>query len=80
MFPNEYYVCEIISTIYFISSLLSFKYKGKHNIRLETYSEYQPCPVSEDVSKRILCLPLYLKLSKEEMKYIVEIISQTLSK
>jgi len=42
--------------------------------------EYQPCPVSEDVSKRILCLPLYLKLSKEEMKYIVEIISQTLSK
>lgn len=35
---------------------------------------YQPCPVSEDVSKRILCLPHYFALASEQ----VEIISNTI--
>jgi dTDP-4-amino-4,6-dideoxygalactose transaminase len=33
---------------------------------------YQDAPVSEDVSKRILCLPLYWKLTHNEIEYIVE--------
>lgn len=35
---------------------------------------YQPCPVSEDISKRILCLPLYLNLTEEDMLRIIELI------
>lgn len=32
--------------------------------------EYQPTPISEDISKRILCLPLYWNLKKEEVVQI----------
>jgi dTDP-4-amino-4,6-dideoxygalactose transaminase len=39
----------------------------------------QPMHVSEDVSKRILCLPLYFELSDEEIGYISRIILRTLS-
>jgi dTDP-4-amino-4,6-dideoxygalactose transaminase len=35
---------------------------------------YQEMPISEDVSKRILCLPLYWKLTNDELLYIIEII------
>jgi len=31
---------------------------------------YQSCPVSEDVARRILCLPLYWQLSENEVKEI----------
>lgn len=41
--------------------------------------EYQPTPISEDVSKRILCLPLYNSLSEEDMKRICDTIVTTLS-
>lgn len=33
-------------------------------------SETQPCPVSEDASRRALCLPLYFGLTQEEVKTI----------
>jgi len=36
--------------------------------------DYQPTPISEDISKRILCLPLYWNLTDEEVKIICEII------
>lgn len=35
---------------------------------------YQPMPISEDISKRILCLPLYYKLEQEQQDKIIEII------
>lgn len=35
---------------------------------------YQPCPISEDISKRILCLPLYFDLSKEDVIRIIDLI------
>lgn len=34
---------------------------------------YQPTPISEDISKRVLCLPLYLNLSLEEVEFICEL-------
>lgn len=43
---------------------------------INTYTKvvsYQSCPISEDISKRILCLPLYWKLSQEEMNLIVSL-------
>lgn len=36
--------------------------------------DYQPMPISEDISKRILCLPLYWKLAVEEVERICGII------
>lgn len=44
---------------------------------VNTYTEivdYQLMPVSEDVSKRVMCLPLYFKLEREEINNIVNII------
>lgn len=35
---------------------------------------YQPCPISEDISKRILCLPLYFDLSENEILKITELL------
>lgn len=35
---------------------------------------YQACPVSEDISERILCLPLYLNLEEGDQDKICEII------
>lgn len=39
---------------------------------------YQACPVSESISKRVLCLPLFYELSAEELTEITGIILQTL--
>ena len=44
---------------------------------VNTYTKivpYQPTPISEDISKRILCLPLYWKLQDEDVERICEII------
>jgi dTDP-4-amino-4,6-dideoxygalactose transaminase len=49
---------------------------------VNTYTKivkYQPMPVSEDVSKRILCLPLYKSLAMEEVNKISGLISEVLS-
>ena len=44
---------------------------------VNTYTKvvsYQSCPISEDISKRILCLPLYLDLSEDEILKIIALI------
>jgi dTDP-4-amino-4,6-dideoxygalactose transaminase len=41
---------------------------------------YQPCPKSEDVSSRILCLPLYFTLPLATIDTIIGIIKATLSR
>lgn len=49
---------------------------------VNTYTEiveYQSMPVSEDVSKRVMCLPLYYNLKQEEIESIVKIILQDLN-
>lgn len=40
--------------------------------------EYEPMLISEDISKRILCLPLYFGLSEKEVRYIAENIIKNL--
>ena len=40
------------------------------------YLQKQPCPVSEDISRRVLCLPLYFGLPQEEVKMILDCINQ----
>jgi len=39
--------------------------------------EHKAMPVSEDISKRILCLPLYWKLSDEDIERIIDLIKQS---
>lgn len=40
--------------------------------------EYMPCPHSEDISKRISCLPLYLTLPIETIDKIIAIVADSL--
>lgn len=47
-------------------------YPSLNTIKL--FEKKIPCPVSEDISKRILSLPLYVGLKKEEVEKIVSII------
>jgi len=49
---------------YFYPSLNSFK----------KVVDFKAMPVSEDISKRILCLPLYMSLSENEIEYILKVI------
>jgi dTDP-4-amino-4,6-dideoxygalactose transaminase len=39
-----------------------------------SYVKYQATPISEEVSKRVLCLPMYFDLSKEEIDFICRIL------
>lgn len=39
------------------------------------YVKYQSCPISEDISKRILCLPMYPDLTKEQIVKISDIVN-----
>lgn len=41
---------------------------------------FQPCPISEYISERIICLPLYWHLTIEEVKKIISIINEYFSK
>lgn len=41
-----------------------------------SYNKGEACPVSEDISKRVLCLPLFQGLQEEDIKRICEIIRQ----
>jgi dTDP-4-amino-4,6-dideoxygalactose transaminase len=40
------------------------------------YIHNQSCPISESISKRVLCLPLYVGLSNEDLRRIVQTIHQ----
>ena len=45
--------------------------------QLPFIDEYQPCPVSEDISKRVASLPLYYDLATEDIRRITAIINAT---
>ncbi len=50
---------------------------------VNTYSKIVPyvkCPVSEDLSERILCLPLYLNLTGNELHTIISIVKEVLNR
>lgn len=54
---------EIFSRRYFYPSLNSLNYVSE-----------QPCPVSESISKRILCLPIYFEIGETTVQHICDII------
>jgi len=57
---------EVYPRRYFYPSLNTISYTGKHK-----------APNSEEISKRVLCLPLYYSLSKEEIDFICRILQRT---
>ncbi len=40
-----------------------------------SYVKGQPCPIAEDISRRVLCLPLYSGLEEEQVKNICDIVA-----
>lgn len=40
------------------------------------YLQKQACPVSEDISRRVLCLPLYVGLLPEEIELIIDCVNK----
>lgn len=60
---NELEINWIYARRYFYPSLSTLQYVDK-----------QDTPISEDIAKRILCLPIYHTLSREEQDYIVRIL------
>ena len=45
-------------------------------IFLSKILEYSECPISEDIAKRILCLPLYFSLNEVDIEHIVRLINE----
>lgn len=48
------------------------------SLNLLPYVNYSSCPVSEDISKRVLCLPLFYELDEADQTKIVSIIRNSL--
>lgn len=46
---------------------------------IECFEALNNCPVSQDISKRILCLPIYHDLSETEQMQIIEILQHSLT-
>jgi len=39
------------------------------------YVNYKAIPVAEDIAKRVLCLPLYVGLTKNDLELIIKLIN-----
>jgi dTDP-4-amino-4,6-dideoxygalactose transaminase len=42
------------------------------------FLQYQPCPVSEEIAKRVLCLPLHPELKESEICKISNIVRKAI--
>lgn len=60
---------EVSTRRYFYPSLNNLPFLPKTN----------PCPVSEDISKRVLCLPMYFDLAQEDIERICQLINTALA-
>jgi dTDP-4-amino-4,6-dideoxygalactose transaminase len=63
---NELQANDIYPRRYFYPSLNELPFVSK-----------QPCPISEDISRRILCLPLSATIADSEVKQVVDIINSS---
>ena len=44
--------------------------------KLSFLDDFMSCPESESISKRVLCLPLYVGLTKNEQQVIIDILNE----
>ncbi|RXK52259.1 DegT/DnrJ/EryC1/StrS family aminotransferase [Aquirufa rosea] len=75
LFPHESYLLNAVEKLqavqinprrYFYPSLNTLRFVGP-----------QTCPVSEDIAKRVLCLPLSASIKEEEIRLIAELVNQS---
>ena len=76
IFPSEAITLKVVAALnaqnifprrYFYPSISEVAYLNP---------ERQRCPIAEDISKRVLCLPLYSELSENEAEKIAEIVNR----
>ncbi len=74
LFSNENHLLKVVENLnnhqifprrYFYPSLNTLK-----------FIDYQPCPISEDIASRILCLPLSAEINEIELSKVCQIINQ----
>lgn len=71
-------------TIFLQQSLQASGYGSRRyffpSLNTLTFIEYQNCPVSEDISKRVLCLPLFHDILEEDQDKIIELVHKSFIK
>jgi len=77
IFPSEPIALEIMTTLE-TNSIIPRRYFYPSVNTYTNIVAYQSCPISEDISRRILCLPLYYNLSDNAIARICDIIHKTL--
>ncbi len=79
IFPSESDTLRIIATLE-SNDIIPRRYFYPSVNTYTNIVTYQPCPISEDISRRILCLPLYYSLIEDDVSRICDIILQSYSK
>lgn len=76
-FPDEASLLRVKQALegHYVSTRRYF-YPSLNNLRYLTHK--QPCPVAEDLSLRVLCLPMYPDLKKEEVDLIANLVRKFL--
>ncbi|NME68176.1 DegT/DnrJ/EryC1/StrS family aminotransferase [Flammeovirga aprica] len=74
---NSEALCEKVYLILKENNIYSRRYFYPLLTELD-YVESYPLPIAKDISNRVLCLPLYFQLKKEEIDLIVRLIIRTL--
>jgi dTDP-4-amino-4,6-dideoxygalactose transaminase len=79
LFENEYILLKVKAKL-FENEIIARRYFYPSLNTLPQAKEYfYSCPVSEDISSRVLCLPLYPGLSEKEIFNIADIITKEVS-
>jgi dTDP-4-amino-4,6-dideoxygalactose transaminase len=76
IFQSEEYLLKIIKAL-IVEQIFPRRYFYPSLNELP-YVSYQKCPVSEDIARRIACLPLSAEISKDDVHRIIAIINSVL--
>jgi len=77
LFPSETELLAVISHLK-ANNVITRRYFSPSLNEVKAIQQYTPCPVSEDLSRRILCLPTYNELSLGSVRWISELILEAL--
>jgi len=77
LFPSETELKIVISHLN-ANDIFPRRYFSPSLNEVKAIQQYTPCPISEDISRRILCLPTYNELSLESVRWISKLIIEAL--
>ncbi|MDD2230968.1 MAG: DegT/DnrJ/EryC1/StrS family aminotransferase, partial [Candidatus Cloacimonetes bacterium] len=78
IFPSESIALQIIAALE-SNEIIPRRYFYPSVNTYTNIVTYQPCPISEDISRRILCLPLYYNLTENDVTRVCGVILKALS-